>query len=358
MDRGDLRTLGRLQFLTSEEVGRVLEELPFLVRRLATTTAHEEEWSAERVRGPIQWGVTVGARQTTGLPHLFVTTPARRAYQTPENELLVAVLDAVVLLGQKTGWSVDTADAGKLVQLRIGLAERWLQTRALLEVERRPVTTTKLARVRNGRSRRRYRTVLDAYDRYKLLAERVDRDSVRHAVETRGLVSRDDPTLFELICTFRTIRALQDLGWELEQLGLFSGSLRLRGRNGARRLELTYQSVPSELARGSLYGAVQRAHNIPAAPLRPDLVIQLKDGRSHWLVIEAKGGQRSVDKSARAAIYDLLAYRTAFSAELSRQARPFGLGIAFGADLEPRVAHGLMTCTHDHIRAALNRFLA
>src|SRR5690349_10382274 len=56
----ELRVLGRLQFLISEELGNLLEELPFLVRRLATTTASEEEWSAERIRGSIQWARTIG----------------------------------------------------------------------------------------------------------------------------------------------------------------------------------------------------------------------------------------------------------------------------------------------------------
>src|SRR5438874_11612344 len=95
----ELRVLGRIQFLVSDELGELLRQLPFLVRRLATTTASEEEWSAERIRGPIQWARTIGVRQATGIPHLYVTTPARRAYQTPENELLVLLLDAIAILG-------------------------------------------------------------------------------------------------------------------------------------------------------------------------------------------------------------------------------------------------------------------
>ena len=61
------------------------------------------------------------------------------------------------------------------------------------------MTATKLARIRSGRHRRRYQAVLDAYGRYRLLAERLDRTTIRNAVETHGLMSRDDPTLFELV---------------------------------------------------------------------------------------------------------------------------------------------------------------
>jgi hypothetical protein len=355
----ELRTLGRLQFLISDELGELLRQLPFLVRRLATTTASEEEWSLERVRGAIQWGRTIGVRQATGIPHLYVTAPARRAFQTAENELLVTVLDAVVLLGRQTGWHrSDSADIGKLVSSRVAEAERWLQTRSLLQVERRPITATKLARIRAGRHRRRYQAVLDAYERYRLLAERLDRTTIRTAVESYGLVSRDDPTLFELICTFRTIRALRELGWALDRLGLFEGSLRLTGRKDTRKLELTYQATPTGLSRGSHYRAIQQAHSINPGALRPDLVIrQDHNGTESWLLIEAKGGERRVDHSARAATFDLLAYRTAFARALDNQAAPFGLGIAFGAELDASPTSNVMLCTPDTITPALSRFL-
>jgi hypothetical protein len=355
----ELRTLGRLQFLISKELGELLDQLPFLVRRLATTTASEEEWSTERIRGAIQWGRTLGVRQATGIPHLYVTSPARRAYQTPENELLVTVLDATVRLGRQTGWHrSESPDIGKIISSRVAQAERWLSTRALLEVERRPITATKLARIRSGRHRRRYETALDAYDRYRELAERLDRSAIRNAVESYGVVSRDDATLFELVCTFRTIGTLNDLGWKLDRLGLFGGSLRLTGRRAHEHLEITYQQTPAKLGHGSLYYAIQKAHAIGPGSLRPDLVIRHeRAGNVAWLLIEAKGGERPVESSARAAAYDLLAYRAAYARTLDLQGSPFGLGIAFGAELEPSSTSAVMLCTPDNLQLALARFL-
>ncbi|MDX6452574.1 MAG: hypothetical protein QOH16_2623 [Gaiellaceae bacterium] len=357
----ELRTLGRLQFLVSEEVGRLLQQLPLLVRRLATTTASEEEWSAERVRGAIQWGRTIGVRQATGIPNLFVTSPARRAYQTPENELLALVLDAVVGLGKQTGWHRSaSANVGRLVSDRVSEAERWLTTRSLLEVERRPMTPTKLARIRSGRHQRRYQPVLDAYERYRLLAEHLDRKAVQEAIETYGIITRDDATLFELVATFRIIEALRELGWRLSRLGLFEGALRMSGRKGSTELELTYQATPKDLSRGSVYRDVQRHHQLTPGALRPDLVIRLRRREEErWLLIEVKGGQRSGADSARAAAYDLLAYRTAFAPVLSNQvARPYGLGIAWGSDLRPNLASEIVLCTPDAIREALRELVA
>jgi hypothetical protein len=352
----ELRRLGRLQFLVSDEVGRLLQQLPLLVRRLATTTASEEEWSAERVRGAIQWGRTLGVRQATGIPHLFVTSPARRAYQTPENELLALVLDAVVDLGKQSGWHRSASEnVGRLVSDRVSEAERWLTTRSLLEVERRPMTPTKLSRIRSGRNRRRYQAALDAYERYRLLAENLNRKAIQEAVETYGIVSRDNATLFELVSTFRIIETLRDLGWKLGRLGLFEGALRIDGRRGETDLELTYQATPKGLSHGSVYRDVQRAHQLKPGGLRPDLVIRLRSGDDErWLLIEVKGGERDAAQSARAAAYDLLAYRTAFAPALSAQAgRPYGLGIAWGAELRPNPDGEIVLCTPDAIREAL-----
>jgi hypothetical protein len=356
----ELRILGRLQFLVSDELGELLSQLRFLVRRLATTTASEEEWSEDRIRGAIQWSQTIGARRATGIPHLYVTAPARRAYQTPENELLALLLDAVVTLGRESGWRrSESADVGRLISSRVEAAERWLQTRALLEVDRRPMSPRKLARVRSGRHRRRYQAVLDAYGRYRVLAEQLDRAAIREAVETYGLISRDDATLFELVCTFAVIRALGELGWQLERLSLFKGSLLLRGRRGSEKLELSYQGTPRSLRRDSRYRDALWAHNIHPRPLRPDLVLTRTSRHSvSRLLVEAKGGRRDITESARAATFDLLAYRTTYSRALDQQDAFFGLGIVWGADLRPSETNEISLCTPDTVKVALARFAA
>jgi hypothetical protein len=313
----------------------------------------------ERVRGTIQWGRTFGVRRATGIPHLYVTAPALRAYQTAENELLVLVLDAIVSHGRQSGWHRSTSEViGKLVSSRVAQAERWLQMRALLEVERRSMTGPKLARIRSGRHRRRYASVLAAYDRYRLLAEKLDRASIRAAVEGNGLISRDEATLFEIVCTFWTLGALRSLGWKLDRLGLIEGALRIRGRRADVAIEVSYQTTPTALRTGSPYRSVQQAHGISPGALRPDLVIRT-DGPAgrRWLVIEVKGGHRQVAQSARAAAYDLLAYRTAFGPELQAQEGVYGLGIAWGAGLIPNFDTGISLCSPDTLPIALARLV-
>jgi hypothetical protein len=96
MSAADVRTLAQLQFVLSSEVERLLHGMPSLARRLTTTTAGDLETSTERILGPIRWSETFSARAASGLPNLFVTAPTRRVYDTPENQLLVFALDALV----------------------------------------------------------------------------------------------------------------------------------------------------------------------------------------------------------------------------------------------------------------------
>lgn len=357
MSPSEVRTLGAVQFLISDELGALLDYMPFLLRRLATTTAYEEEVSAERIRGAIQWGRTIGLRYASGAPHLYATAPSRRAFQTSENELLVLLLDQTVTLGRLVGWHESgSAHVGKLISSRVASAERWSQSRMLREVERRPIQPRAIARIRSGRFRRRYQPVLDAWYRHRALVGHLDRASVRHAVETYGLVTRSDSTILELYCTFETLVALSNLGWTVGRLGLVSGSLLLRARRKEETLEIVYQATPKRLSANSRYRQVQKLHAIPPGGLRPDLVLRRTGkGPDQWLLVEVKGGERKIEDSGRAALLDLLAYRSAFSHTLADAPAPYGLGLAWGAELEPSREGEILLCSPDHLPKALER---
>jgi hypothetical protein len=192
------------------------------------------------------------------------------------------------------------------------------------------------------------------------LVGHLDRDAIRLAVETQGLASRDDATLFELYCTFATLGALRATGWKLGRLGLFAGSLRLAGQRGPENIEVSYQTTPRSLSAQSVYRTIQQDHVISAGGLRPDLVIRRRrpDEKERWLLIEAKGGDRTVDKSARAAAFDLLAYRSDFASILDQSEGVYGLGIAWGSGLTSASTGDVRLCTPDKLQEALARILA
>jgi hypothetical protein len=120
-------------------------------------------------------------------------------------------------------------------------------------------------------------------------------------------------------------------------------------------MEIDYQRVPRTLGAQSQYGDVQREHRLGVGALRPDLVLcHQVGGETRWLLIEAKGGERSVDQSARAATFDLLAYRAAFAPALVNSLLPYGLGIAWGEGLTPAPGTaGIVLSTPDTVGLAL-----
>jgi hypothetical protein len=363
MPSAEVRYLAQLQFILSEPVGRLLEQMPVLIRRLITTTRTEVEISADRIRGAIRWSETFAQRAATGLPHVFVTAPSRRAFQTPENEVLGFALFAIAEFGRRTGWDrSSTPGPAELVGARVAEATKWRQARALIDMPAEPPAPTTLARVRSGRNRRRYQAALDVVELYQRYIARLDRSAIREAVENHALIASRDSVLLELQCTFETIRALSDLGWTTSPTGLLHLHLPLilRAYKDGRWLDLYYQHAPKGLRAGSHYRAIQKAHNFSSTSgLIPDLVVRLQAGDTDsWLLIEVKGGpKRGVADNARAATLDLLAYRRAYAPVLDAQIGAYGLGYAWGSGLAPSTDAELTLCTPDTLATALELLL-
>jgi hypothetical protein len=357
----DALRLGELQFLLSAEVDAFLGAMPRLARRLATSSAREEQWSNERIHGPVQWNRTLSLRAATGSRQLFVTAPAERVYQTPENELLVHVLDAIVDVARSSGWDQSTSQRrpARMVRRRLSDAERWQQSRMLSSVERTPPTSRTLARIRSGRTRQRYAPVLAAHERLVSLVEQPDRQAIRSAVENAALVAAHDPTLFHLVTTFRLMEELRAHGWPLTQFQFHQESPYAQGRrNDGRQLHLWYDSTPKDLGAGSQYKQTLAAHGFSGQrDLRPDIVLNWTDPGGHirWLLIECKL-YGTVETAARQALADLLSYRRAFEPTLAGAGTPYGLGVAWGAELEP-TSTKITLCTPDKLRQAVQRIV-
>jgi hypothetical protein len=357
MPSAEVRYLAQLQFILSEPVGRLLEQMPLLVRRLTTTTNTEVEISAQRIRGAIRWSETFAQRAATGLPHVFVTAPTRRAFDTPENQTLAFALHAIAEFGRRTGWHESSIPGpAQLVAARVAEATRWRQARSLIEVPAHPPAQTTLARVRASRSRVRYQAALDVVDLYQRYIARLDRLAIRDAIEQHALIASRDSVLLELQCAFDTILGIRRLGWKTSPVGLLQPPHILRAHKENRRLDVYYQRAPAALSNGSLYGEIQTAHSFPTTGgLIPDLVLRLRSGGvTQWLLIEVKGGpKRGVAENARAAALDLLAYRRAYAPVLDAQDGPYGLAYAWGRGLEPNIDAELAICTPDTLDKAL-----
>lgn len=356
----DVRLLGARQFLVSGEASAFVEALPRLIRSLATTSSADEEWSPDRVRGPIVWGRTLGLRAAAGVRHGYVTRPSRRAYQTPENELLVFLMDEVVRLSTAVGWRWPIGEGvGAEVSQRAAVVERWLGARSISQVERVPVTPRAVSRVRARRSRKRYQPVLAAHEIHERFVRMAERSEVRAAIEHSGLVALEDSLLFELHCFFDLLAALEAIGWRLGFLGLLAGSVSIKGVRGDEALDLFFQTTPRDLSKGSNYAKSQRLHGVPVGALRPDFVLRYhpQPGVTHWVLLEAKGGARPIEVLCRRAILDLLAYSAAYEPALDSSAKTHLVGLVWGEGMEPEAASPIMLASPDQIQTAVTHLL-
>ena len=355
--------LGELQFLLCRETREFLGSLPQLMRKLATASAPEEEQTGQRLRGPVEWNRTLALRNTTGAPHLFVTTPTRRVYQTPENELLVHVLDAIVATAHRSGWDRITPrqEPAKRVRDHLAAATRWQQNRMLAEINRTPPAPRAVARVRSGRNAQRYTAVLAAYDKLTSLVEQMDRQAVREAIEEAGLVTAEEPILFELLTTFGVIDALTSLGWQMAPFTLFHGHVHTTGHTAdGRQIGLWYQTTPRALSDISHYRQVLTSHGFTGTrQLRPDIILRWTDpdGQQRWLLIECKLSKSGVSYAARQALADLLTYRADYDTTLAATNGPHGLGVAWGEGLHPISTSEVVLCTPDTLTQALQQII-
>jgi hypothetical protein len=362
MPAAEVRYLAQLQFILSEPVGRLLEEMPVLMRRLTTTTNTEVEVSSERVRGAIRWSETFSQRAATGVPHVFVTAPTRRAFDTPENQTLAFALHVIADFGRRTGWDKSPVQGpAQTVAARTAEATKWRQARSLVDLTVRIPTQKTLARVRASRSRARYQAALDVVELYQRYIARLNREAIRDAIEHNALIARRDSVLLELQCAFDTIRAVRQLGWTITPIGLLQPPHILRAHKDHGELDVYYQRAPAALRDGSLYREIQKAHSFATtSDLIPDLVVRLRSGGvTRWLLIEVKGGpKRRVADNARAGALDLLAYRRAYAPVLDHQDGPYGLAYAWGRGLEPTTDTEITLCTPDTLADALAPILS
>jgi 8-oxo-dGTP pyrophosphatase MutT (NUDIX family) len=77
----------------------------------------------------------------------------------------------------------------------------------------------------------------------------MDRQAVREAIEEAGLVTAEEPILFELLTTFRVIDVLTSLGWQTAPFTLFHGHVHTIGHTtDGRQIDLWYQTTPRTLS--------------------------------------------------------------------------------------------------------------
>jgi hypothetical protein len=173
MRHGAVRMLAGALHATSPEVVTLLYQMPVVLRSLGIATTNRPERCHGEIRGPVQWSETTSARgATAGAYDLFVCSTTSRAYDTPENRMLVAALRSVVDAARVIERGAVTAlhqpaatELARHARRNAALALRYLDHRALSGVQHRKPTPKEIARVRASKRARTYLPALAVLDR-------------------------------------------------------------------------------------------------------------------------------------------------------------------------------------------------
>ena len=173
MRHSSVRVFAGSLHATSPEVIALLFQMPIVLRSLGVATTNRPERCQGEIRGPVQWSETMSARgATAGASDLFICTTTARAYDTPENRILVAglrsIVDAARAIERGTITSLPVPAAAELARharRNASLALRFLDHRALSGVQDRKPTAKEVARVRASKRARTYLPALAVLDR-------------------------------------------------------------------------------------------------------------------------------------------------------------------------------------------------
>src|SRR3712207_385540 len=119
-----LRTPNARQILAvalaaSPEADALLDDVPDIVRSLAVSTSSLPIRCDGEIRGPVMWSATMAARSASpGAGNVFICASPVKAYDTPENQVLVAALTRVGRAARLTEAPVEGPHAPPAYDMR------------------------------------------------------------------------------------------------------------------------------------------------------------------------------------------------------------------------------------------------
>jgi hypothetical protein len=243
-DVATLRDATSLTLAASPEAARLLDGMELRVRTLPTGVDTEAERCVFSVRGPVMWSETITARANAlGNEDVFVCSITRRSFDTVENRVLVAALEAIARAGRAlrgpTGAKVPPQEAARIAEVARE-AGAWRAHPRLADVQSRRLSGRDLARLRGGHRTSRLGTVLAI------------RERVAEPFVAEDLVGLADPWTWRyhafveqaLVMLERSVRLPGS--WTVSDGGLWSGPVSWRhpAADGGTPPGLCYRGIP------------------------------------------------------------------------------------------------------------------
>ena len=203
---------------TCAEAEYLLKVTPETIRSLSISMDNQPEECRGELRGPVLWSETFSRRSSSpGRNDVYVCAAPSRAYDIPENRVLVAALMSI----RDAGRSVDSISARSYDDetLRVARyngqrASRLLEHRALSSVARHRPSARELRRARSGNRRSTYAPALTMLSK---AGDPLEADDILPFCDRR--------TRAQHAVLVSMVRALRRRGLEVEPFRAVAGTL-------------------------------------------------------------------------------------------------------------------------------------
>ena len=368
LTKNDLARVSAVHVALSDPVRSFVSDLPSGLRRPITSSSRPRVVS-QAIRGPIDWGATIRDRAARGSVAHFVTRPAERLFDTPENRSLAWVLER---LQQESGKVLShTSDDDADVARAGWMGEVVTMQRALRAARRHYWLRDVPAERPNADAHRRLRAARTAFYAVKVQAvietlrryvEEPSADDITDLLSERYFEPARDWQLFEVVVALRLEAAFRAASMRRRKSRLLIGVgrapyARFELPNG-NEIRLWYQAWPPA-AHASVHRSTRDRYAIAGGDARPDLMVERvrPSGESDAVVLELKASRSASYLSQ--GVFQILGYLKD-RPELLRQ-RPVGWLVAPTSAAFTSVdpgEHEIWAVSADHVAdAAVSHFL-
>ena len=295
LPESDLRRVLAVHLMLSKPVRELVAALPLGIRRPLTTSVRPRV-VGRTVTSGIDWAATARHRATSSpMGDIWVTRPANRIFDSPENRVLAWILKvleergpiAVPPPGDTRGtWAEEI----RAIAVAVNRARRTAWLEAVPAVWPGDQAYLRLKADRTGFYRVRVSSAA-RYLRQLLIAP--SPGNIVDALSDRYFEPEQDWKLFEIAVLMRVARALAAIGTRVNPTRLFHDSksrpFAVYRVGSAREVRVWYQAWPPATAPSELADAI-RYYELPSGGNRPDIVIEFIDNGlpERALVLELK----------------------------------------------------------------------
>ena len=331
----ELNLLKTVHFLLSDEVERLIIELPKLLRNLSHSTNKELVESRGIIRGRVDWNMTFKERYSQGFndPSLFICQPSIKIYDLPENQLLNFVLWKIRSLSEKIDLEIseELLDAEEWKNWQDKIVTIYLKVKKIskniyfqqISIPRsiKPKTIQKAYRHRN----QSYDKVAACYELYEKLFITNDQKVLRELLEKQTLKPLNDDKLFEIYVLIKLLDFLDKLPGKL-RFGLLKPDLDYTAQFVSEEMNICifYQKIPSNFKNISKYKSIFNFYDLQVRVRSPDIILGIiTNENEYYQIIEVKRTKSRnyiVDS-----VYKVLGYINDFEKSLQRTPNPKGV---------------------------------